>query len=185
MDRLVKWMKLTAMIGVIATLEGRDICAQDVHYQETRAQDVRVHDGNLQDGQDGGGVLRVSGDAGAVHLELRGTTIKDVLVALSGPFDMSVRSATALDEVRDGTYRGSLRQVIARLLDGYDYVVKYEKSQVDVVVFGKVGRQAVPVPQPQRVVIERREAASRGSRDARGGTLRGRCAALDAADSDC
>jgi hypothetical protein len=119
-------------------------------------QDTRAQDGN--------GSLRIQGDAAAVHLDVRKTTVRDVLATLAGTFDVSFRSATALDEVRDGTYQGSLRQVIGRVLDGYDYAIKQDSSTLDVIVFEKVGEQAVPAPQQHPVTSQRRRAlASRDS----------------------
>jgi hypothetical protein len=114
--------------------------------------------------QDGTGSLQVQGDAAAVHLDIRKTAIKDVLARLAGTFDVSFRSRTALDEVRDGTYRGSLRQVIARVLDGYDYAIKQEQSKLDVFIFEKVGEQAVAAPQQHPVSSQRRALASRDAR---------------------
>lgn len=113
--------------------------------------------------QDGSGSLQVEGDAAAVRLDVRKTALKDVLATLSGAFDVSFRSKIVLDEVRDGTYQGSLRQVIARVLDGYDYAIKQEQSRLDVMVFEKVGEQAVPAPQQHPVIAQRRALANRVS----------------------
>jgi hypothetical protein len=113
--------------------------------------------------QERGGALQIAGDAAAVHLDVRKTTIRDVLATLSGTFDVSIRSRATLDEVRDGTYQGSLRQVIARVLDGYDYAIKQERSKLDVIVFEKVGEQAVPAPQQHPVSAQRRALADRVS----------------------
>jgi hypothetical protein len=114
--------------------------------------------------QDGNGSLQVQGDAAAVHLDIHKTTIKDVLTRLTGTFDVSFRSRTALDEVRDGTYQGTLRQVISRVLDGYDFAIKQEQSKLDVFIFEKVGEQAVPAPQQHPVSSQRRAQASRDAR---------------------
>ena len=162
MEWLAKCLKLTVSAAAIGVLAAQDIRAQDILAQHSRAED-RV------------GVLQVQGDAAAVHLELRGTTIKDVLTALSGPFNVSFRSAITLDEVRDGTYQGSLAHVIARVLAGYNYVVKYESSELDVIVFGKVGEAVIPAPQQHPTVRERREMAAHHLS----------CASSDVPDPDC
>jgi hypothetical protein len=138
----MKWLlKATGPIVLAAAISGQAI-------RDTRAQD-------------GSGSLQVEGDAATVRLDVRKTTLKDVLARLSGTFDVSVRSKILLDEVRDGTYQGSLRQVIARVLDGYDYAIKLEKSKLDVIVFEKVGEQAAPAPQQHPVTAQRRALASR------------------------
>lgn len=92
----------------------------------------------------GGPVVRVRGDAGAMRLELRRTTIADALSALRA-FDVSYRSTIVLDEEINGTYAGSLRRVIAHVLDGYNYVIKQDGASVDVVIFGRRGERATAV----------------------------------------
>lgn len=93
----------------------------------------------------GGRSLRIEGDATALHVEVQQTTIADVLSALEA-FDIRYRSSTALDEVLDGTYAGSLGHVVARLLNGYNYATKQDGSRLEVTIFGKRGEFAVPAP---------------------------------------
>ncbi len=76
-----------------------------------------------------------------VQLELRQATIAAALVELF-TYQISFHSAVQLDEIRDGTYRGSLGHVISRLLEGYNYVVKQENSKIEVVVLNRKGMQA-------------------------------------------
>ena len=96
----------------------------------------------------GAGSVRVRGDAAAVRLDARRTTIADVLSALNTSFDMSYSSWIALDEEINGTYTGPLRRVIARVLDGYNYVIKQDNAKLDIIVLGKRGERAVPVAAP-------------------------------------
>jgi hypothetical protein len=137
--RIKKSASLVFLVAVIGALATRDLRAQD-----------------------DGASLHVAGDAAAVQLDVRKTTLNDVLSALSGSFDVSYSSKIALTELRDGTYQGSLRQVIARVLDGYDYAIRQERSKLDVTVFDKVGGQAVPAPQ-QHSVSAHRAALKRAS----------------------
>lgn len=141
MKRSRKSASLRFIVGVIGALLTQDLYAQD--------------DDNVS--------LHIAGDAMAVQLDVRKTTINDVLAALAGSFDLSYSSKIALYEQRDGTYRGSLRQVIARVLNGYDYAMRQEQSKLDVVVFEKVGEQAVPAPQ-QHSVAQQRAKMKRASR---------------------
>jgi hypothetical protein len=114
--------------------------------------------------QDGSESLRVEGDAASVHLDVHKTTIGDVLAALADSFDISYSSKISLTETRDGTYQGSLRQVIARMLDGYDFAIRQQKSKLDVMVFEKVGGQAVPAPQ-QHPVSQHRAQLQRAAQE--------------------
>jgi hypothetical protein len=96
----------------------------------------------------GGASVRVRGDAAAVRLDVSRTTIADVLSALNATFDMSYRSAIALDEEINGTYAGSLRRVISRVLDGYNFVIKPDDAKLDVIILGRRGERAVPAAMP-------------------------------------
>jgi len=80
-----------------------------------------------------------------VQLVLRHATIAAALAELS-TYQLSFRSTVQLDEPRDGTYRGSIAHVISRLLEGYNYVIKQENSQIEVVVFNRKGTQATAAP---------------------------------------
>lgn len=95
-----------------------------------------------------GGAIRVRGDTAAVRLDARRTTIADVLSALNAAFDMSYRSSIVLDEEINGTYAGSLRRVISRVLDGYNYVIKQDDAKLAVIILGRRGERAVPVAMP-------------------------------------
>jgi hypothetical protein len=94
------------------------------------------------------GAIRVRGDAAAIRLDARRTTIADVLAALNTSFDLSYSSWIVLDEEINGTYTGSLKRVIARVLDGYNYVIKQDNATLDVIVLGKRGERAVPIAAP-------------------------------------
>ncbi len=59
------------------------------------------------------------------------------------------RATATLDGPVSGTYRGSPQQVLARLLDGYNYVVKKEAGPLEVLVLGRRGDRAIAAPRPQ------------------------------------
>lgn len=91
--------------------------------------------------------LQLNGDPTSVRLQARRTSVASALAALGAAYHVTVRSAVMLDELRDGTYTGSLRTVIARLLDGYNYVVEEDGvTTVDVLVVGKSDGKATPAP---------------------------------------
>jgi hypothetical protein len=73
--------------------------------------------------------------------------VATALAALATTYHISYRSAVVLDELRDGTYTGSLRYVIGRLLDGYNYfIVENNNAALDVFVIGKSDGRATPSP---------------------------------------
>lgn len=93
-----------------------------------------------------GGSLSLTGNPAALRLETRQTSVARALAALATTYHISYRSAVVLDELRDGTYTGSLRHVIARVLDGYDYVIEENDGTLGVVVVDKSGGHAAPAP---------------------------------------
>jgi hypothetical protein len=110
------------------------------------AQDDPDHTAALQLTTDySGRSLHIDGDATALRVEVRQTTIADVLSALA-PFNIRYRSSTGLDEVLDGTYAGSLEHVVARLLNGYDYATKQDSSRLEVTIIGRGGEAEMPGP---------------------------------------
>jgi hypothetical protein len=82
------------------------------------------------------GEVRMQGDANALHLYLRDATVEEALTALSAEFNVRCRTPAILDRRLTGTYGGSLRQVISRLLDGYDFVTKISRDRVELFVYG-------------------------------------------------
>jgi hypothetical protein len=91
-------------------------------------------------------LLQLQGDPTAIRLEVRQSSVTKVLAALATTYPISYRSAVTLDDLRDGTYQGPLRQVIAQLLEGYDYVIEVNGATLDILVLSKSGEWAVSAP---------------------------------------
>jgi hypothetical protein len=91
------------------------------------------------------GVL-VEGTPAAVRVTADQAAISDVLTAVTGNFNARYRSAIPLDAPAGPAYAGSFAQVIARLLDGYNYVIKRDGQATEVVVLGRRGEMAIPPP---------------------------------------
>jgi hypothetical protein len=96
-----------------------------------------------------GADVRVDGTPAAVRVETERAAISDVLSAFAGKFNVTYRSAIPLDAVADATYAGSFGQVISRLLDGYNYVVKKHGETTEITVFGRRGEVGIPPPAPK------------------------------------
>jgi hypothetical protein len=112
------------------------LCAQDDPDRTAALQLTTDHSGRS---------LHIDGDAAALHVVVQQTTIADVLSALAG-FNVRYRSSIGLDEMRDGSYAGSLGHVVARLLNGYDYATKQNGSRLEVTIIGKGGEIGSPGP---------------------------------------
>ncbi len=93
--------------------------------------------------------VHVEGSPAVVRVSTSRDTISDVLSALAATFDVRHRTAIPLDAAADATYSGSLQQVISRLLDGYNYMVKTDDSKTtEIVVFGTRGKVVNPPKTP-------------------------------------
>ena len=93
--------------------------------------------------------VRVEGSASALRVTTSDDTIADVLSAFAATLNVKYRSAIPLDVTANVTYSGSLAQVIARLLDGYSYVIKNDPHATEIVVIGESGAVAVPAEAPK------------------------------------
>jgi hypothetical protein len=138
--------------------------AQDVPPCRSRSLNVE-HVSNPSEATAVAGSLCVQGNPARIHLEVHQTTIAAALAALATVYDVSFSSSLALDDIRDGLYAGSLRQVIARLLSSYNYVIKSDRAGLDVDIYGKIGERAIPAPIASEVPEEpERRPAARVSR---------------------
>jgi hypothetical protein len=100
------------------------------------------------------GEVRVAGHTEAVQVEARDAPVQDVLAALNTSFGLQYRGVASLDRRISGTYEGSLQQVVRRLLDGYDFIVKMDARTVEVVIIGAAASWAQPpvaAPLPTKV----------------------------------
>jgi hypothetical protein len=125
-----------ACLAVLAMFGVQGLSAQD-DPDRTAALQLTTH----RDGRS----LHIDGDAVALHVVVQQTTIADVLSALAG-LNVRYRSSIGLDEMRDGSYAGSLGHVVARLLNVYDYATKQNGSRLEVTIIGKGGEAEMPGP---------------------------------------
>lgn len=79
---------------------------------------------------------KVSGSADAVTVEAQDSSIQEILALLSRDFPMQYRAPSDLNGRVTGVYKGSLPQVVSRLLDGRNFVVESNPGGLAVTVFG-------------------------------------------------
>jgi hypothetical protein len=77
--------------------------------------------------------------AEAVSLQAQNSSIAEIFEALGHRFNVNYRSSIELQNHITGNYEGSLRHVMTRILEGYNFVVKTSPSQIEVIVLGKDG----------------------------------------------
>ncbi len=89
--------------------------------------------------------IRVEGPASDVHIDARDATVGDVLAALAERFGLRVRGSVG-DRRISADFDGSLRQVITRVLDGYNYVIRTRGDGMEVMVLSTSSPHAMPAP---------------------------------------
>jgi hypothetical protein len=89
--------------------------------------------------------VRVQGQAGDVRVEAHDATVAEILAALGERFALRYRGTTGSDGVT-ATFDGSLRYVVGRVLDGYNYFIETRGDGLEVVVVGAASSQAMPAP---------------------------------------
>src|SRR3979409_1031439 len=92
--------------------------------------------------------VHVEGDLSALRVTTSGDTLSDVLSAFGPPFHVKYRTAVPLNVEINGVYSGSFSQVVSRLLDGYNYVIKKDQDLTEIIVFGNRGEVAMPPKVP-------------------------------------
>ena len=94
----------------------------------------------------------ITGGPGDVVIEAQDAAISDVLAALSKTFGVRYRGAALPERHITGRYGGPLPRVLARLLEGYDFVIKTESDYIEIIVLGvgRVDRANVGAPPRHR-----------------------------------
>jgi hypothetical protein len=111
--------------------------------------------------------MRVRGSPEAVRIEARDSSVAEILSALSSAFNMHYQSSANLDKRLSGTYAGPLSRVLARILDGYNFVVKTDNGTIAVTVLGPPNAGAAPAA--SSAVRVGRQPGEGGTSQARGG----------------
>jgi hypothetical protein len=93
--------------------------------------------------------VRVNGDVTAVRVEATESNVAEVLFALETAFHFRVNTSVALDSSVGGTFTGSLTQVVSRLLEGHNYFIRRQASEIEVTVVGIKGDRAIAVERPR------------------------------------
>lgn len=79
---------------------------------------------------------QVSGTAQSVSVDAQNSSVKEVLSALGRTFKLRFQSTANLDRPISGTYQGSLQRVVARLLEGYNFIIQTDHGNLQITVLG-------------------------------------------------
>ena len=114
--------------------------------------------------------VRLSGTPDRIVLKTNDATMPEILAALHSAFDLEVKLNGTTARRFTGTYFGSARQVLSRLLAGEDYVFRSAADGMSIILLGAsaadgtVARSAVlPAAQGSRLVALRQGRIKRTS----------------------
>jgi hypothetical protein len=91
----------------------------------------------------------VNGDTTAVRVDATQSNVAEILSALESAFQFRVNTSVVLDRAVSGTFTGSLAQVLSRLLEGHNYFIRRQATEIEVTVIGMQGDRAVAVEPPR------------------------------------
>jgi hypothetical protein len=91
--------------------------------------------------------VEVQGTRASVHVVAHNAKVSEVLGALTETLKgFHCKETANLDGVISGSYRGSVEDVLGRVLRGYDYIITTQGTAIDIVVIGKSGSAPAVVP---------------------------------------
>lgn len=82
---------------------------------------------------------KISGNPENVLVDAQNSSIEDVLAALSRDFNFHFQSSVNLGMPIIGLYQGSLRQVVAHILEGYSFTMRSGARGVELTVLAAPG----------------------------------------------
>jgi hypothetical protein len=96
--------------------------------------------------------VRVNGDASALQVVATQSNVAEVLSALESAFQLRVKTPIVLDRAIGGTFTGPLEQILRRILEDYNYFIRWQETKIEVTVIGLTGDRAAVVqrPRPQK-----------------------------------
>jgi hypothetical protein len=89
--------------------------------------------------------VRVNGDASALQVVATQSNVAEALSALESAFRLRVKTPIVLDRAIDGTFTGPLPQILRRMLEDYDYVIRWQATEIELAVIGLSGDRAAAV----------------------------------------
>jgi hypothetical protein len=98
----------------------------------------------------------IEGQADRLVLRAKQESLNNIITALGARFDVRLNAPLAEDIRVDRHYTGSLRHIMKRLLDGYDYVLATRQNgnleSMDITVFRRSNTAATAAANPLPVV---------------------------------
>jgi hypothetical protein len=85
---------------------------------------------------------KIEGQADDLQVHADNAPIKEIFEALSARFNLTYNFAPSTGRILSGLYSGSLKQVVARVLDGNDYVLGVVDDHIRIIVLNASNAEA-------------------------------------------
>ena len=92
--------------------------------------------------------VNVAGSVEAISVVSSDASISEILSAMTATFGVRYRTETALDDIVNANYSGSLKEITSRLLVDYNYIIRHDGETVEIIVFGRHGGRPPAVQPP-------------------------------------
>jgi hypothetical protein len=103
-------------------------------------------------GASANGEVRIDRSTDALQVKAHDSSIADVLAALGASFEHGYGKPTNLDRPISGAFSGTLSEILALLLEDYDYVATISESgQAEIVWISPSARPPEGAPAPPRI----------------------------------
>ena len=87
--------------------------------------------------------VTTQGTPEVIHVEAKNASVQEVLGALSSAYGLTWRSNIPLEKQINGTYDGSLPQVLGRMLEGSNFVVTNSGNTFHLVITSLAGKAPI------------------------------------------
>jgi uncharacterized protein (DUF2342 family) len=90
----------------------------------------------------------VHGQKDDLQIDAKNASIREILDALAAKYSLTYKLPPNINRVITGRYTGALSQILRRVLDGNDFIIKASEDGVEVVVFGMSQPTAIVAAEP-------------------------------------
>jgi len=91
---------------------------------------------------------QVHGQKDDLQIDAKNAPIREILDALAAKYSLTYKLPPNINRVVTGRYAGALSQVLRRVLDGNDFIIKASGDGIEVVVFGTSQPTAIVASEP-------------------------------------
>jgi hypothetical protein len=134
-----KILPMLMLTAAITTSGKRRLCASFL------AGVVSIVPGHAQER----GIVHINGPAERIELRVENASVSQILVELAQKYNVVYKRSPHLSRQLTGRYSGNLNEVLARILDGNNYIIEGDGGSINLLVLAPSGTHGPgPLAQP-------------------------------------